>query len=275
MCGTGLSPLNLAPPEFRTVLAGASTRWVAVLRTANLLEGFLAVPAAVGPAYPPAPPGAGRWEVVRGLWFETGERIWVWLDREANLLCGPDLAERLAWREAGERFEVTWAAEGLLFRPSGVDPEVQREETRLADVEALAGLRGGLGESYRQSVAAVLAGHPAGLTFRELVPAVRQRQGHEVHRGTLRAVLNAGGFVCREGRWQVGPDEGRSRRLLREAVVRAADRPPGEGEQASPHGRLREVASAVADRCRALRLALHSSATDRRTPPDPSSGDEE
>jgi hypothetical protein len=222
------------PAELTTAPAGASTRWTTALRTVNLLEGFLPVPAAARAAYPPAPRGGGRWEVLRGQWFETGEPFWVWLDRERDLLCGPELAERLAWREAGERFEITWAAECLVFRPAGTDSEVQREETRLADAETLAGLRGGPGESYRQSVTAVLADQPSGLPFRDLLAAVRARQGHDVHRGTLRAVLYAGGFVCRDGRWQAGPDEGRSRRLFREAVVLAAGDGPSREAQGHP-----------------------------------------
>jgi hypothetical protein len=91
---------------------------------------------------------------------------------------------------------------------------------------------------------------------------VRERQGHEVHRGTLRAVLHAGGFVCRNGRWLVGPDEGRSRRLLREAIVLAAgDGPFHEVEEQTLRSRLLQVATSVADRCRALRREL------RRTEP--------
>jgi hypothetical protein len=241
------------PAELTTPVARASTRWTTALRTVNLLEGFLPVPAAARAAYPPTPRGAGRWEVLRGQWFETGESFWVWLDRERNLICGPELAERLAWREAGELFEIIWAEEGLVFRPAGVDAEVQREETRLADRETLASLRGGVGESYRQSITAALVGQPTGLTFGELLSAVRQRQGHEVHRGTLRAVLYAGGFVYEGGRWRVGSDEATGRRQLREAIVRSV----GDPHEAKPAAsRLVEVATTVAERCRALRLDL-------------------
>jgi hypothetical protein len=245
------------PTEMTTPAARTSTRWTTALRTVNLLEGFLPVPAASRTAYPPAPRGGGRWEVLRGQWFETGESFWVWLDRERNLLCGPELADRLTWRDAGERFEIVWAEEGVVFRPAGTDAEVQREETRLADAETLTGLRGGLGESYRQSVAAILAEHPSGLPFRDLLGALRERQGHDAHRGTLRAILHAGGFRFQGGRWLIGQDEGRSRRSLREAVVLASgDHPPGESPPPTPRARLIEVAVAVADRCRALRLAL-------------------
>jgi hypothetical protein len=245
------------PVEMTTPAARASTRWTTALRTVNLLEGFLPVPAAARTAYPPAPRGGGRWEVLRGQWFETGEPFWVWLDRERNLLCGPELADRLAWREAGERFEIIWADEGLVFRPAGIDAEVQREETRLADAETLAGLRGGVGESYRQSVAAILGEHPGGLPFRDLLNALRERQGHDVHRGTLRAILHAGGFRFQGGRWQLGQEEGQSRRFLREAVVLASgDNTIEESQPLTPRARLINVATSVADRCRALRLAL-------------------
>jgi hypothetical protein len=251
------------PAELTHLASGTTTWWTMALRTINLLEGFLPVPADVRPSYPPAPRGGGRWEVMRGRWFETGEHLWVWLDRERHLLCGPDLADRLGRREAGERYEITWAVDCLDFRPVGVDPKIQREETRLADAETLARLRGGLGESYRQSIVTILADRSDGLTFRELRIELRERQSRDVHRGTVRAILHAGGFVCRDGRWQVGHDDQHSRRLLREAVVRAADdRPPGETQPYSRNSRLLEVASSVADRCRALRLELRGAQKD-------------
>jgi molybdenum-dependent DNA-binding transcriptional regulator ModE len=119
-------------------------------------------------------------------------------------------------------------------------------------------------EHGEASVAAVLAGQPGGLPFRDLLKAVRERQGHDVHRGTLRAVLHAGGFVCVGGRWQVGPDEGRSRRLLREAVVRAAGgAAPPESGSASTRSRLAGLASSVARRCSELRLELRGGAGSR------------
>lgn len=267
------SPSNNIPAELTTVLSGASTRWTIALRTINLLEGFLAIPATVRHAYPPAPQGGGRWEIVRGVWFETGEQIWVWLDRERDLLCGPDFAERLAWREAGERFEIIWAPEGLVFRPAGIDREAQREETRLADAETLANLRGGLGESYRQSIAAILTEHPAGLTFRDLLTAVCLRQSHEVHRGTLRALLHTGGFVCRESQWQVAPEDSRSRRLLREAIVLSAgDSGAGEAGPVSAQGRLVKLATSVARRCRAIRIELRDATASQGGEHHPSKG---
>ncbi len=248
--------MDAIPTEMTTPTARTSTRWTTALRTVNLLEGFLTVPVAARAAYPPTPRGGGRWEVVRGQWFETGEPFWVWLDRERNLLCGPELADRLAWREAGERFEIVWAEVSLVFRPAGMDAEVQREETRLADAETLTGLRGGLGESYRQSIAAILAEQRSGLPFRDLLGALRERQGHDVHRGTLRAILHAGGFRFHEGRWYIGQDEGQSKRSLREAVVLSlGDQPTGESPP-TLRTRLIEVAASVADRCRVLRLAL-------------------
>ena len=63
----------------------------------------------------------------------------------------------------------------------------------------------------------------------------------------------AGGFVCQDGRWQVAPDDSRSRRLLREAVVRAAGgTASGESEPTTTRTRLLDVATSVAGRCRAI-----------------------
>ncbi len=75
------------------------------------------------------------------------------------------------------------------------------EESRLVDPEALRALRGGIGESYRASLQHILASAPDGLSFAELVAALRARQGHEVARNTVRTLLHAGGFLQRGGRW--------------------------------------------------------------------------
>lgn len=233
---------------------GATARWIAVLRTVNLIEGFLSVPASARAAYPAPSRDAGRWEVVRGRWFETRDNLWVWLDRERHLLCGPDLVERLAWREAGERMEIVWSPEGLVFRPDGIDAEAQREETRLADADNLASLRGGLGESYRTSITAILSEVPRGLSLREIVEAVSQRQGHQVHRGTIRTILHAGGFVYRDGRWFTGDEAGREPRTLREAIVVATyERPTAKPASQSSRERLRELASSISGRLKEVR----------------------
>jgi hypothetical protein len=99
--------------------------------------------------------------------------------------------------------------------------EVQHEETRLIDVQALAELRGGLGESYRRSLQAILGGLPDGLPFKDIVAALRARQGHTVHRGTVRALLSAGGFIQDQGRWCTAPADEAAARTLRAAIVAA------------------------------------------------------
>lgn len=168
---------------------------------------------------PPRAREASRWEALRGTWFETGASLWVWLDRKREQLCGPDLADALMWCEAGQKLRVDWNTDGLVLRVVGEDADVQQEETRLVDLEALAALRGGLGETYRRSLFALLSDAPQGLTFRELVEALRARQGHAVHRGTIRALLSAGGFVRHDGRWHVAGDDEIGARTLRAALV--------------------------------------------------------
>jgi hypothetical protein len=226
-------------------------RWTVTLRTVHLVEGFLSVPADARQAYPPRARQAGEWEVLSGRWFETGDRLWVWLDRGRDLLCGPDLADRLQWLEAGERLGILWAAEGLVFRSLGVDEEVQREETRLVDRDALAELRGELGESYRRSLVAILRAAPEGLTFRDLVTALRERQKHVIHQGTIRAVLYAGEFVCRERRWFVLEEGANAGRRWRRTVTRTLipnwpSDPNGSSES------LGELAKAIMSRLQEL-----------------------
>lgn len=196
-----------------------STTWTVPLRTAHLAGGFVPVPSAARGAYPARALGEGTATVLRALWFESGERTWIWLDRERDRLYGPQLADQLGWREAGDLLRVEWAPDVIVLRIAGHDAEVQAEETRLIDVEALAALRGGLGESYRTSLQALLEAAPEGLAFAELVAALRERQGHVIHRGTIRAVLHAGGFLQREGRWLAAPDAAAGARSFRAATV--------------------------------------------------------
>lgn len=223
-------------------------RWTAVLRTVNLLEGFIHVPSSARAAYPPRAPEQGHGQLVRGKWFDTDEDLWVWLDRRQDLLFGPDLAARLAWLDAGQRVAIQWHPDVIVFRTGAVDEAVQREETRLVDIADLAALRGGLGENYRQSLVAILRAHPEGLPFAAVVVAVRERQGHVVHGGTVRAVLHAADFPYHDGRWHAPADEVRSRRQFSTALLQSLMPAPDGASREAPHGgadNLRSIAEMV------------------------------
>ena len=56
------------------------------------------------------------------------------------------------------------------------------------------------------------------MTFAQLVKSLRERQGHDVHRRTVRALLYAGGFVQRGGRWFAAPQNEVGARQLRTAL---------------------------------------------------------
>jgi len=105
------------------------------------------------------------------------------------------------------------------MRIVGHDEEVQNEESRLVDLEELAALRGGLGESYRRSLQAILQEAPEGFTFAEIVKALRERQQHEIHRGTIRALLYSGGFIRKDHRWFPASDTRAAARQLRAALL--------------------------------------------------------
>lgn len=239
--------------------AGLSARWTDVLRTTNLIEGAIHVPAQARHVYPARAPGQERWQALRGKWFETDEDLWLWLDRASDRLCGPALAEQLGWLEAGRRVHIQWTPEVVVLRLLGVDETVQREEMRLVDVAELAALRAGLGESYRQSLQAILAAHPDGLTFPQLVDALCRRQGHVVHRGTIRALLSAGNFRRREGRWYAADDSRSGARRLRLALAATLlprDSAPSGPVDAGDPAQLRLLAQGVAERLRRLRAGL-------------------
>lgn len=194
-------------------------RWTVRLRTIHLLEGFLPVPGAVRGAYPPPGPGEEQKTVLRGMWHEDGTRFWLWLDRTNHHLYGPALADRLMWLEAGTVLRIEWAPDIIVLQQVGQDEAIREEEARLVDLEALAATRGGLGEHYRRSLQAILAEAPEGLTFAEIVVALRGRQQHEVHRGTIHALLSSSGFVRKEHRWFAAPDSEVGARQLRAALV--------------------------------------------------------
>ncbi|MBI3977799.1 MAG: hypothetical protein HY331_06400 [Chloroflexi bacterium] len=250
------------------VLAGISVErvlpeqatWTMPLRTTHVVNGFLPVPAAARGVYPAKTPGEGDQTVLRGIWFETGDRFWLWLDRAVHRLYGPQLADFLAWCETATRLQTQWMPGILTFRVVGHDAAVQHEETRLVDVEELAKLRGGLGESYRQSIQTILEGTPEGLPFAELVRAVRTRQMHEVHRGTIRALLHTGGFIQRNGQWLPTPDSHMGARRLRRSLLQSA-MSPEQSQQitqtATPEERLRRVARVIRDQLSKL-MALVS-----------------
>jgi hypothetical protein len=202
--------------------------WTYPLRTIHLLEGFVPVPPQVRSAYPPRAVGEGDREVLRGLWYDDDESLWLWLDRVQDRLYGPDLAQKLAWLEAGDVLQGQWTPDVVVLRIVGHDGEVQREESRLVDPQALKALRGGIGETYRQSLQAILSESVEGLKFAQVVSALRERQGHDVHRGTVRALLYAGGFVERGGRWFAAPQSKVGARKLLAALVESLVSEVGE-----------------------------------------------
>lgn len=230
--------------ENQVMLSGEATAtratWAVCLRTVHLLEGFLHVPVRARNAYPPPVPGEKQQAALRGVWFEDNTHFWLWLDRTHHHLYGPMLAEKLAWLQAGDILRIEWAPDVIVMRIVGHDEEVQREESRLVDLDALSALRGGLGESYRRSLQALLSAAPEGLAFAEVVKAVRERQNHAIHRGTLHALLYAGGFLQKHGRWFAAPDNAASARQLRTVLIETL-MPPAEHDAIQPHSHTERV----------------------------------
>ena len=209
---------NSPIPQGRETMSNRVS-WTYPLRTIHLLEGFIPVPATARSAYPPRGIGEGDREVLRGLWYDNDERLWLWLDRTQDRLYGPDLARKLEWLEAGDLLRIQWTPDVIVLRTAGHDDEVQREEARLVDPQVLKALRGGLGENYRQSLQVMLSEKSEGLTFAQVVSALRERQGHDVPRNTVRALLYAGGFIQHHGLWFAAPQSEQGGRKLRAALA--------------------------------------------------------
>jgi hypothetical protein len=238
-------------PTLDAALKPHGVSWTVPLRTAHVVAGFLPIPPPARSAYPPLQTGEKEAVVLPGRWFETGERLWLWLNRRQDRFFGPELANQLAWCEAGDLLHVDWTPDIIVLRLTGRDSEIQQEETRLVDAQALAALRAGLGESYRHSLQALLAATPDGMNFMEVIAALRQRQGHSVHRGTVRALLSAGGFVQHHGRWFASPLAPAGARQLRAAIITALV-PEQTGtallQPAAAHASLRAIAGAIQER---------------------------
>jgi hypothetical protein len=239
--------------------------WTIPLRTIHLVEGFLPVPRSARHAYPRRRDGEGDRTVMPALWFETGDNLWVWLDRQQDRLFGPALAERLAWLEAGDRLQVELLSRLINFRLVGHDDAVRREETRLVDVESLAAARRDRGESYLRALQAILGEVPAGLTFAEIVRGLGERQGHEVHRGTVRALLHAGGFIPRDGRWFAASDVQHAKRQVEMvtdhlvgSLQHSQEEPGRSTTQTKSSGDLRTTVREIRDRLAEIVAQLRS-----------------
>ena len=264
------SHLTLIPhtDESEVVLRGElpphQAHWKTVLRTVNLLEGFIRVPSVVRSTYPSSVPGEEQKTVVRGMWYEDGSRFWLWLNRNKNHLYGSALADHLMWLEAGTLLRVDWTPDSIVFQTLGVDEGVRAEEARLIDIEALAAMRGGQGENYRRSLQAILAAAPEGLSFAEIIIALRERQQHEVHRGTIHALLYSGGFLHKDGRWFAAPDAkvgaSRLRAALVETLLSNEQEQPAEPLSSTEYARARvnAIHSRLSEVVEMLRKTLKS-----------------
>lgn len=250
-------PVSTSLPGKNQVIQGVPiitrpVHWTQPLRTMHLLEGSIPVPLPARSAYPPRAKGEGDKQVLRGLWFDSDEQMWLWLDRTHDRLYGPDLAHQLEWLEAGDLLRIDWLPDSIVLRRAGHDDEILREEMRLVDPVELRALRGGLGESYRQSLQTILSAAPDGLTFAQVVVALRERQGHDVHRGTVRTLLYASGFRYQNGRWFAISQDKDGARRLRSALIESLE----TKEQPGQMSKLTTSANRLSERVHTIRVQL-------------------
>lgn len=252
----GQAPDGDGPAEGLVVLAGPpvergpdmAVSWTQVLRTAHLHACYLPVPVGARFRYPRFVGRAGGPLSIAAVAFESGREGRVWLDREHHRFYGEMVREIVEWEEAGRELRITWSPEAVVVRRGGLDERVREEESRHVDPSALHELRLGRGESYRQTLAAVLREAGGGMSFRELYDELSRRQGHWPGAPTLRAVLSQSPeFVSENGVWKWVPAagaEGEFRRSLTITDLSASAGRPTRG--------LRDVAAAVSSRVREL-----------------------
>lgn len=188
-----------APPIERHL--DASISWTHPLRTIHLNNGYIPIPVTARFRYPKV---AGQQPLVaiRGLIQATGHEGWLWLDREQHCFFGDFLRETVEWEEAGRRLHLHWQPEALVIRFGDVDETIHEEEARHLDPQALQGLRMGRGESYRQSLVAILSVSPEGMSFQALYQTLMQRQQHTPSRSSIRTILaQVPEFDWRDGAW--------------------------------------------------------------------------
>lgn len=164
--------------------------WQVTLRTLHLNEGYIPIPPQVRTLYPHSQKSSNI-SALPGIWFTDGSAMTVWLDLTRHRLYGPDIADQLAFLEAGTMLKIVWNSAGFTFDLAGQNAEILAEEARLIDLTELADVRSVLLESYRASLRALLASEQQGKTFAELYLALCQRQQHKPNTSTIRTILSA------------------------------------------------------------------------------------
>lgn len=213
------------PGDSKVTIAGELARlwagWTECLLAIHLQEGFIPIPKKVRDIYPPLAPGEGKIFAIQGRWFDDATVLWLWVDRQNHRLYGPDLRDLFDREllEPGTNMQIRWEPDCIFLRRVSINEKIFEEEGRLINLEEIKQLRGGIGESYRRSLQAILEANPHGLTLAELIVQVRQRQQHPVHTGMIRSLLSSGGFIHKGQHWFAAPDGTRGARQLRRVLL--------------------------------------------------------
>lgn len=240
-------------------IARMRASWQTCLRTIQLHEGFIPIPVKARSVYPPLAPDEGTSFVIKGRWYDDATEFWLWIDRQQHRIYGPGLLQLFDDQvlEPGDVLSINWEPEIIVLRRIDCNEKVQEEEGRLVDLEEIKKLRGGIGESYRQSLQTICEEHQRGLTLTEIVALLRQRQQHHVHSGTIRALLYSGGFIQKGQHWFAAPSHEQGKRQLGRALLESLVPPEHIATQPIPYtayvktraqtirNRLRDIVSMV------------------------------
>jgi len=196
----------------------SSVSWTHTLRTLHIDAAYLPVPSAARFRYPRF---VGRFGplAIKAVHHETGLEGYFWLDRDHNRFFGDMIQSLVEWEEAGRRLYLRWGPQALVISLGEIDRDVQAEEVRHVDPDALNRLRRETGESYRQSLIEVLKVNGQ-IPFRQLYEALAVRVGHRPSRHSLRAILSASpDFMVSGKTWEWHETAGADRSFRRAVVL--------------------------------------------------------
>lgn len=219
-----------------------SISWIQVLRTIHIHNKYLPIPVSAQFRYPKFVGYKSNVIAIKGVFFDSGEEDYLWLDCEQHRLFGEFLATIIEWETSGRKLHLTWFPDAIVIKLGEIDKQVQQEEIRHIDPESLQNLRLSQGESYRKTLSEILRNNLNGLDFRSLYEKLSNLQKHYPNRNTIRIILaQSPEFICDGAIWKWQEKENSPQTL--QDFLRRADITNRSGKEINNLGDLADAVS--------------------------------
>ena len=219
-----------------------SISWTQVLRTIHIHNNYLPVPSLARFRYPRFVGNKSNVIAIKGVFFDSGEEDYLWLDCEQHRLFGEFLTTIIEWETSGRKLHLTWASEAIVIKLGEIDKRIQQEEARHIDPESLQSLRLSQGESYRKALSEILCNNLIGLDFRSLYEKLSELQKHYPNRSTIRIILAQSPEFISDGHLWKWQEKENSPQVLHE-FLRRADITNRSGKEVNNLGDLADAVS--------------------------------